>query len=852
MKTFNISGAYGAARWFLFMGLACGVAVFSTAAVEYPDAGGASEDARTAWELLERDLAHWKAKIPGYVAGETENAQAGILAGDKDPLDILLRRTRALLADLAAAGADLAAERQELDALVKTIAPLQRNLSDRRFPSFALLHALNRRIALKNPLLKEIKRLVFVGHEALSYDEYYGGSHMCDQYYGFNGSLRGTTRGEGLFVLENPFSDRPVARDLLAGRTIEEGAWKGEALGAGAYLSPDVSWDGTKIAFAYTRGKSELYKWTDASCYHVFTCDADGAHLRQLTTGAWNEFDPCWLPNGRLAFISERRGGYVRCSGFRPVPCYTLYSMFPDGSDIVQISSHETNEWHPSVDNDGMILYTRWDYVDRGSNQAHHLWRTTPDGRDPREVSGNMRHAFYTTPHMEVTARAIPGSRRYVAVAAPHHGVAYGPIILVDPAVRDDGRMSQVRRVTPEQTFPEAEFNNGRNKSSGICATPWPLSEKYFLCVWDGRANGLYETSRVRRYSIALLDVFGNRTRLYTHPTISCLDPMPLQARPRPPVLAHGSLVGRPVEPDGTYPKPIPAADLPKTATMGVVNVYNSRRPLPTNVVVTALRIWQVLPKTTPRCANPRVGADGYQMGRQCLGTVPVEKDGSAFFEVPVNIPVFFQALDAEKRCVQNMRSDTYVKPGEKLLCNGCHEDRATAAKSVNVKTETPLAMRRAPSRIKPCPDGAKPFNFPRLVQPVLDAKCVKCHGEKRTEKMPDLRAGDWRKDPEKVTVSYRSLIHRVHWYTRENAAKQKRFFPNGVHFHIPYSAPCGTGAFASPLYTMLKKGHHGVQLTDEEWERLILFMDSNGQFIAHDIGVDDQRDGKVVVPPLE
>ena len=44
----------------------------------------------------------------------------------------------------------------------------------------------------------------------------------------------------------------------------------------------------------------------------------------------------------RIAFISERRGGFLRC-GARPNPTFTLYGMMPDGSDIIPLSSHETH-----------------------------------------------------------------------------------------------------------------------------------------------------------------------------------------------------------------------------------------------------------------------------------------------------------------------------------------------------------------------------------------------------------------------------------------------------------------------------------------------------------------------------
>ena len=114
--------------------------------------------------------------------------------------------------------------------------------------------------------------------------------------------------------------------------------------------------------------------------------------------------------------------------------------MAADGSDIRCLSFHETNEWAPSVTHDGTILYTRWDYVDRNANIAHHPWIITPDGRDPRAVHGNFSF-FSMRANMELDARAIPGSHRFVATAAPHHGQAFGSLLIIDPRIPDDDKM---------------------------------------------------------------------------------------------------------------------------------------------------------------------------------------------------------------------------------------------------------------------------------------------------------------------------------------------------------------------------------------------------------------------------
>ena len=97
------------------------------------------------------------------------------------------------------------------------------------------------------------------------------------------------------------------------------------------------------------------------------------------------------------------------------------------------------------------------------------------------------------------------------------------------------------------------------------------------------------------------------------------------------------------------------------------------------------------------------------------LGTVPVESDGSAYFRAPAGKPIYFQAVDADGRAVQSMRSVTYLQPGEQASCVGCHEHRTTAP---TARTTT-LAGHREPSPIIPGPDGSKPFSYALLVQPI-------------------------------------------------------------------------------------------------------------------------------------
>jgi cytochrome c553 len=248
-----------------------------------------------------------------------------------------------------------------------------------------------------------------------------------------------------------------------------------------------------------------------------------------------------------------------------------------------------------------------------------------------------------------------------------------------------------------------------------------------------------------------------------------------------------------------------------------VRNVYESQPTLPRDSV-RRLRILQVLPKSTPGINWPRVGLPNASPGKQVLGTVPVETDGSAYFRAPAGIPLSFQALDNRHRAVQTMRSIVYLQPNEIQSCTGCHEPRNTAPPP----NELAMALRRPASIIQPAPDGAKPLSYPLLVQPVLDKHCAGCHN-------PDRPDGDvvLTSQPEgDFTVSYNALAPRVSysaWGGRPGDFRRVN--------SEPVSQPNFFGARGSRLMDLLLEGHYDVSLSDEDIERLATWMDANALF---------------------
>ena len=664
-------------------------------------------------------------------------------------------------------------------------------------------------IRLVQPLLN-FRDLLFIERGII------GPSHICYQYYGHNGRP-----GGGLYILKNAFTANPAKVDLLAGKTVTKGPMAGQSLTGGSFVSFDLSFDGKRIAFGWSPGGGKELEQQNR--FRIFVCNITGDHLIQLT-GDVNADDihPCWLPGDeRIVFMSTRRGGFGRCHGM-PMPICVMYSMKSDGSDLYCIDWHETNEWHPSIANDGMIVYTRWDYVDRDAVITHHFWKCWPDGRDPRSLHGNYPlplstiepnsgpQGLHLRPMAEFNIRAIPGTTsKYVAVSGPHHGQAFGEVVVLDVAVPDDGMVSQVTKITAGPLYTD---------ETGAYGTPWPLSENLFLCNHMG---GLY-----------LLDAAGNRELLYATPQTgnvndknSLLRPLyPTPLRPRK--LADGS--DYPRVPPQTYAGA--RASLPdhKAATIAVMNVNIADTPLPPGSNPKWMRIVQLLPKTTVNADSPRTGYGTQSLTRMSLGVVPVEQDGSVYCEAPVGKTLYFQLLDERGLAIHSMRSATYVHEGEHLRCVGCHESKWESARQPQ---GTPLALRRPPSKLQPeVSEGAIPFNWARLVKPVLDAKCTGCHLKEK--KGPDM--------------SYASLGKYAFCFQGQQG-----------NFTIPIvggsrTTPGKFGARFAKLTPCLTAKHYDVKLTPDEYRRITLWLDLNSNELGAYTKVEEQKRGEVIWPELD
>jgi len=653
-----------------------------------------------------------------------------------------------------------------------------------------------RNAALANPLLAG-KPILFLERKRFI-------CQMLHEYLGYYYDYADIAGG-GVFLLERPGASFAV-RDLTGAR-----------LGRGNFTTLALSYDARTVYFAFCPRAEEKpdYYSPHRRSFHIFAMDIDGGGLRQLTGGPDDDFDPCELPDGGIAFMSTRRGGFGRCHNpWEPLPAYTLHRMDREGGRVRTLSFHETNEWHPSVLSDGRIVYSRWDYVDRSAAHFHGLWTSNPDGTNPMELFGSYTEAVNAC----FQPRAVPGSNKIVFVAGAHHAAVGGALVMVDPdrvtldPATGETRLDALERLTPEVCFPEAP-----GWPASYFHAPWPLSEDWFLVGFSfdplpGMGPRVNEDTETGLY---LLDRSGGLELLYRRPGISAMYPLPCAARPVPPAIAGAC---------------DPA--LGDEGEFFLTDVRLSHFPLPASRPIRALRIFQVLPKSETHISDrPRLGYARAESARMLLGTVPVEADGSAYFRAPARKPLYFHAVDAEGRAVQGMRSVTYLQPGERRGCVGCHERRHSAPPAART-----LALRRPPSRLAPGPDGTRPWSYMRLVQPLLDARCAACHDGREGAPAPALTGAP----RGEFTASYEGLKPYVRWYE----------WGEGIPGFV--TRPGRMPADVSPLGRIVADDRHRGLLNDEERRAILLWLDGNAAFFGTyaEEARAAQRRGAAVPPP--
>lgn len=490
--------------------------------------------------------------------------------------------------------------------------------------------------------------------------------------------------------------------------------------------APDVSYDGTKIVFAgLPQGSYDMGPMNNPGAWRLYVINVDGSGLRQVTVsdrnidlsqfgqtavfGPYDDTDPVWLPDGRIAFSSTRWPGYGHYSAARISNIYVVNS---DGSNLHRITSERNGADRPLVDPvTGKIVYSRWwrnhrmavndmstiyyDPNDPSKGYAQHqgltirtrdalggpfsldrnFWVATainPDGTDLAMWGGLLRdqartHAYggAFTPSGDLYANYFPMMN--MTEAAGFGGVrlmrrgagSYTPII--------------------GHTLRNNDYVNPANPTSfGIDKGTYAAEPEVLP---DGRLVVSWAPDVAQDYGLYLINADGSgRTLLYDNPGTTELRARAIRARPRPPIIPDRVTHVASQLP----PREQPPYAIDGTFVFDALNVYFNA-PVDTDIVsappvgsAAKIRFFLDHQRTS-------YGSLGYMDWPILLGEMPVNPDGSVRnTSAPADLPLFEQLRAADGTVPQTMGPTgpdgaahvtgmNFARPGETARCVGCH-----------------------------------------------------------------------------------------------------------------------------------------------------------------------------------
>jgi formylglycine-generating enzyme required for sulfatase activity len=539
-----------------------------------------------------------------------------------------------------------------------------------------------------------------------------------------------------------------------------------------------LHWDADRLMFSSVDKEN---KW------QIYEISSKGSKAKQLTHIDEDDlefFDGTYLPSGKIICNSNVGYNGVPCvNGSDIVSNLCLYD--PKTNNLRRLNFGQDNDWNPAVMNNGRVMYTRWEYTDNTHYFSRIMMHMNPDGTNKKELYGSGSY----WPNSMFNGQPLPGNNnnKFIAIVSGHHGIARsGRLVMFDPMKGRQEEKGVIQEIPyrNKKVIPEVKDR----LVDGVWPqflNPMPLSQEYFLVTAKLSPGSLW--------NLYLVDVFDNVTELASFEGEGLIDAIPLVKKPTPPVIPE---------------KIIPSA---KESTIFIQDIYEGKglKGVPRGTVK-KLRVFAYEYAYIKSPSNHM--AHGIQSAwdmKRVLGEVPVEKDGSVMFKVPSNLPISFQPLDKDGAAIQQMRSWMTAMPGEVASCVGCHEHQNSIA-----KPKFAMAARKKPQTLVAPEGGVRTFTFKYEVQPLLDKKCIACHNG--SNDLLDFKDGSL----DKVTGFGKSYL-ALHPYVNRQGPESDIHTMKPMEFHVS----------TSPLIQELKRGHHNVKLTDEEFKVLYTWIDLNAPY---------------------
>jgi hypothetical protein len=479
----------------------------------------------------------------------------------------------------------------------------------------------------------------------------------------------------------------------------------------------DVSFDGRRILFAAKRKPQDLW--------NIWEIGANGSNARQITRGLGNCRSPAYQatfytivspkPWYQVMFVSDAAGDM---NEFGSGAATSLYSCRLDGSGVRRLTMNLSDDLDPYLMDDGRVLLASWQRMDlrRGRFGRVALFGVNTDGTDYALFCGDQGRRIKHLPclttdglvvFVEADAVGWDGAGQLGSVTLRRHFYSYRPVTR-DPAT--------------------------------LYHSPSPLEDDSVLV--SGRpadGSGSHAVYRLNPRT-------GQKQLIFDDPQFHDM---------------HAKVLAPRRQPDGR--SSVVNEDY-STGKLYCLNAYVTDPPIIPQMrpgMIRGLRVIEGVPEAVgAREGNPRAGGRTATGGsglksfgiatvvqKRLLGRVPVEKDGSFHLELPADVPIQLQTLDAEGMALWTC-GWIWVKHREARGCIGCHEDP-----ELTPENRFAEALQQEGRKLTPPAEERRTVDFRRDLMPIIARKCASCHAG--GEPVPDLRA-----DPQgRFSRAYQSLL---------------------------------------------------------------------------------------------
>lgn len=451
----------------------------------------------------------------------------------------------------------------------------------------------------------------------------------------------------------------------------------------GDVADPEMSYDGLKVLFSMRRTGSD--RW------HIYEMNVDGTGLRQITNHPErDDFDPTYLPNGKILFTSNRPG-FV--DEYNRQKAEVMHVMNADGSNVEQISFNLSDDFDPIVTRNGTIVYTRWEH--HGPINRFPLFFTHPDGHGTFTKFSPHRHRSFFHP------REMPDGS-IIAVKSNMVNGDRGPLVII----RDASTAGEPLEHGHMEVITPNVDESGPPYPNGVFKYPHPLPDGRILVSYAPP----HEENEEADYGLYTIKPDGSDlTLLYNDPEFHEFDAVVIGDRPIPNALS--SVVDR-AEESGVF--------LVENAYFRQQN-DGQVRPDPAIQEIKAVMVIEGVPR--PLGDRESFGKTNFEQKR-ILGVAPVQSDGSFAIRVPANTPLSFNTLDSLGRALVVKRNWVTVRPGEQFeKCSGCHGPRGQDSGNPN-----PVAAKTEPTELMVPVEQREDVSFRTAIEPIIEAKCTSCH----------------------------------------------------------------------------------------------------------------------------